>query len=189
MVGNDIVDLEKANQESNWKHSRFIDKIFTANEKSIIENSNNPFQNIWRLWSMKESAYKAYVQHYRKPFFNPKKIECSYIDGIKGRATIEDAVYKTTTEITQNYIYTTALSSINIYSECFKALEENQSSESHKRLLKAFAEVYQLNFEELEIRKDTIGIPRLFYKEEPKKHSISITHHGLFVGIAFNKRD
>jgi len=187
MVGNDVVDLQKARLESNWKHPRFLDKIFTASEKEIIINSSNSFQSIWRLWSMKESAYKVYVQQHHKTFLNPNKIECSCLDLIKGKVIIEGNIYKTTSKISESYIYTTALSLINssFYSCCFETLTEDQGIEIRYKLLKAFAEVYELNFKELAIKNNILGIPEFFYKGVLKKHSISITHHGRFAGVAF----
>ena len=36
MIGNDIIDLDVAKTESNWKRKGFLDKIFTANEQFQI---------------------------------------------------------------------------------------------------------------------------------------------------------
>ena len=76
MIGNDIVDLKQAAKDSNWKRPRFLDKIFTQKEQSIILSSENNDQMIWLLWGMKEAAYKAYVRQFKHVFFNPKLIQC-----------------------------------------------------------------------------------------------------------------
>ena len=54
-----------------------MQKIFTLKEQSIIATSADPFKTVWRLWSMKESAYKVFIQAGGIRFFNPTKIECS----------------------------------------------------------------------------------------------------------------
>ena len=58
MVGNDIVDLKHAALESNWQRKGFLNKVFTSSEKQYIQDAENPFQMVWLIWSMKESAYK-----------------------------------------------------------------------------------------------------------------------------------
>jgi len=76
MIGNDIVDIAEARQRSNWQRPRFLDKLFTLQEQQLIQNSDNSFLMVWRLWSMKESAYKLYTQLHPSRFYNPKQFEC-----------------------------------------------------------------------------------------------------------------
>lgn len=187
MIGNDVIDLDKAEEESNWKHPRFLDKICTRSEKIIIEQSSNKFQCIWRLWSMKESAYKIYVQQHRKTFFNPKKLECKLLNNTEGTVYIEDQEYKTVSQITPHYIYTTAFSSLikNTFSNSFEVFDSNPSEECRLQLLRAFAREYRLDFSSLEIKKDNLGIPQIFYNKVLKENSISISHHGQFAGVSF----
>ena len=59
MIGNDVIDLTLANQESNWKRKGFLQKLFSASEQQRILKSANPSQMVWILWSIKESVYKA----------------------------------------------------------------------------------------------------------------------------------
>jgi len=188
MVGNDVVDLKKAAIESNWQHPRFLDKIFTLSEKEIIEQATNQFQTIWRLWSMKESGYKIYVQQFRNPFFNPKKIECKFIDNSQGEVCIDNEIYKTITECTSSYIYTTAyiFTEATICYKTFKVTTENSSKESRELLLRLYAEKKNLQRNKLEVRKEALGIPKLFYNGMVRSNSISITHHGQFAGVSFD---
>jgi len=190
MVGNDIIDLTKARETSNWEHSRFLDKVFTATEKEAIKNSEDPFQCIWRLWSMKESAYKIYVQQFRAPFFNPKKINCKQINSKKGSVIIKNETYTTLSKTTSSYIYTTAFSSesINSFSKKIKIPEKKQRKKSHFQLLKMFSKLHQLDLSALKIKKCCLGIPSIYYKNKKLQHSISITHHGKFGGIIFEKK-
>lgn len=79
MIGNDLVDLKLAAKQSNWQRKGFLDKLFTPKEQGCILNSSNPFETVWLLWSMKESAYKAYLQTHNERFFAPKKLACNLI--------------------------------------------------------------------------------------------------------------
>ena len=62
MIGTDIIDIVEAKKTSNWERPRFLEKLFTSNEQQLIHNSENKFVMVWRLWSMKEAAYKLYIQ-------------------------------------------------------------------------------------------------------------------------------
>ena len=76
MIGNDIVDLTFARLESNWQRRGFLEKQFTTNEQKLILTAKNSFILVWKFWSMKEAAYKIYVQQNDKRFFAPKKFDC-----------------------------------------------------------------------------------------------------------------
>ena len=80
MIGNDIVDLQCAKNESDWHRAGFLDKVFDENEKNYLRNASDPNTLVWRMWTMKESAYKAKVQHSSKRFFNPKRISWSKLE-------------------------------------------------------------------------------------------------------------
>mgnify|MGYP003652628921 CR=1 FL=1 len=68
MIGNDVVDLNLAKTESNWQRKGFLEKQFTQFEINEILSSANPFVKVWLFWSMKEAAYKCYVQEEQKRF-------------------------------------------------------------------------------------------------------------------------
>ena len=65
MIGNDIVDFQKAALESNWLREGYLDKLFCKEEKELILDSKNPHQMVWLLWTMKEAGYKI---HFRQKF-------------------------------------------------------------------------------------------------------------------------
>ncbi len=99
MIGNDVVDLQLAKTQSNWQRKGFLEKQFTEEEQQTILNSENPFLQVWLFWSMKEAAYKCYVQEHQKRFFAPKKFKCKivpvYIERIHGvnfKLTIHDPI-------------------------------------------------------------------------------------------------
>ena len=89
MVGNDLVDLQIAKSESNWRRKGFLEKQFTIKEQQLILKNGNSFNDVWRLWSMKEAAYKVYTQQHKKRFFAPQKFECSFISQSEGMVSFE----------------------------------------------------------------------------------------------------
>lgn len=184
MVGNDIIDIHEARSSSNWERPGFMQKIFTIKEQSIITTSTDPFKTVWRLWSMKESAYKVFIQAGGARFFNPTKIECSLNSLESGQVKIATKTLKTATSINANYIFSTAtFDNSNIDTCIFKLPENNikkQSHFMHEQLLSNFAEKYSLNLAELLLEKSATGVPTLHYRKKLLNTSISITHHGKY---------
>ena len=112
MIGNDIVDLALAEKESNWKRKGFIDKIFTIQEQLLIKSSVNQEIIIWDLWSRKEAAYKIYNRQTGIRKYNPIQFECFDLNLEIGKVVFENQVFYTKTEISSEYIYTIAISTI-----------------------------------------------------------------------------
>lgn len=186
MIGNDLVDLKLASTQSNWQRKGFLDKLFTLMEQGYILDSNNPFETVWLLWSMKESAYKAYLQTHDDRFFSPKKLACSLISKNKGTVLINNSMFLTESEINEAFIYTVAFSekhNNNFVTDCFR-FEHSDFKTQHRvvyqKILAAFAKELKLPIGRLSIRKNAQGIPQLFHDEMRLINSFSLTHHGNF---------
>jgi phosphopantetheinyl transferase (holo-ACP synthase) len=190
MVGNDIIDIAKTQRTTNWERPGFLNKIFTAEEQAYIMKSENSFITVWRLWSMKESAYKVYVQAGSERFFKPTALECkldnstSTSDFKEGTVKMGKMELKTVSSLNQNYIFTSASSSNSKIATAILALEratvKEQSNFIHQQLLDVMAKENNLNRKALCLTKNKNGVPTLLYRNESLKHSISITHHGLY---------
>ncbi|RZK55784.1 MAG: 4-phosphopantetheinyl transferase family protein, partial [Pedobacter sp.] len=107
MLGNDIVDLDKANTESNWKRKGYLYKLFSSQEQQEILNSSNPETMVWLFWSMKEAAYKIVNRETKERFYSPKKFNVT-ANGDHGMVTFEDKTFYTKSEIKDNLIHTIA---------------------------------------------------------------------------------
>jgi len=111
MLGNDIVDLDLAKIQSNWRRKNYLDKIFTAEEQLLISSAKRPDEMVWLLWSMKESAYKIYNRKTGIRNFAPKSLTCTIYpnnDQIKGEVSINNDTYFTISNIQSKYIHTIA---------------------------------------------------------------------------------
>ena len=192
MIGNDIIDLKLASSFPSWRRKRFRDKVFSVEEQKIISDSLDPFQTIWLLWSMKESAYKTYSRKHSEKFFAPIKLKCKLTSFRKGIVEIFDEKYRTYSTIEENYIYSIAhqSSSENVITNFFKldnANYSNQHCTSYKKLLHAIAEEKKVTLASLTIRKDENGIPYLFQNNQAQEIPFSVTHHGNFGAYAILK--
>ena len=186
MIGNDIVDLKQAAKDSNWQRPRFLDKVFTQKEQSIILSSQDKDQIVWILWSMKEAAYKAYVREFEDVFFNPKRIECQLGLNNEGVVGIDDKIYYLQTIITSDYVHSTA-SSIKgeqLQIHLFKLFDINQSEAVKTLLINQIFSKKERDLNSIKIKKTVLGVPNLFLNNEQVIEAMSISHHGEYGAFA-----
>jgi phosphopantetheinyl transferase (holo-ACP synthase) len=110
MIGNDVVDLQLSQIESNWQRKGFLDKIFTKNEQFLIQQSENQEIAVWNLWSRKEAAYKILNRETGIRKYNPIQFECCNLYSEIGKVQFESTTYYTKTEISSDFIYSIAVS-------------------------------------------------------------------------------
>ena len=176
MIGNDIIDLSFARLESNWQRTGFLEKQFTANEQKLILTAKNSFILVWRFWSMKEAAYKIYVQQNETRFFAPKKFDCLLKSGKKGLVYFKDQIFYTSSIVSQKYIFTLA----SLEKET-KAYSKIVTPELIDKTIKNKLE-YGSAFSALEIeqKKSKNGAPSYYHKDMLLTRSCSISHHGNY---------
>ena len=189
MIGNDIVDIEEARQKSNWQRPRFLEKLFTLKEQQLIYNSDNSFLMVWRLWSMKEAAYKLYTQLQPSRFYNPKKFECE-INYSDGKVRYRDFLCYVKTKITSQYILSEShLVATKLHSECIKiwhSSPKTQSENIRAILLSKVSEKCNILQQDMRIVKSEFGVPSVYNKSKKLNIGVSISHHGNYGAYAIS---
>lgn len=189
MIGNDIVDIAEAIEKSNWQRPRFLEKLFTIKEQELIQNTENPFLMVWRLWSMKESAYKLYIQRYPSRFYSPKQFACEINDS-QGKVRYKDFMCYVKTSITPQYIISESrLVKVNMVSECIEMKThspKNQSETIKAQLLSTIAQQFNIIKEDLTILKSGFGIPSVYQNSKKLNIGISISYHGNYGAYAIS---
>ena len=109
MIGNDIVDLAIATQQSNWRRKNYLEKVFTSLEQEFIRTAANPDAMVWSLWSRKEAVYKIIRQKGGKSGYYPKAIECLDDSLSSGKVRFEDIIFFTQTRIHDSLLHTLAV--------------------------------------------------------------------------------
>ncbi|MFD2936816.1 4'-phosphopantetheinyl transferase family protein [Spirosoma flavum] len=192
MIGNDIVDLAQAKQESNWRRRGFLDKIFTQHEQQLILEANDSDRMVWLLWSMKESAYKLSVRSTGLRLFAPKKIAC-FVNG-PTTDTTEGTVfytreYHTKSSITAQYIATVAYEAtiIPAYTHVIVPFD-NTIYQTHQRVIREqikhrCAARLAIPEQAIHIHKDSAGTP-LLTVDNVVKIPLTISHHGYYGAYA-----
>jgi phosphopantetheinyl transferase len=156
MIGNDIVDIVQSRKESNWRRTGFIDKLFTIEEQLLIAEHFDPEIMVWRLWTMKEAAYKIYNRETSIRAFIPKQLICSIHGRLDGIVNCDDRFYFTKTAIDGNSIYTVAVTSTSY----FGSIKELHNAD---------------------IVKDEHGLPYIVDEISGKLFPVSATHHGKYL--------
>ena len=111
MIGVDLVDLKRAELDSNWKRKRYLQKIFTKEEQELICNYNDSNLMVWILWSMKEAAYKIWSRNTGHRVYAPTSLRCENIqitEFINGTVTHLDRQYFTQSNLNEDYVCTIA---------------------------------------------------------------------------------
>lgn len=119
----------------------------------------------WKLWSVKETAYKAWQrQANASPIFNPTTFECKMIT--ESRCLVAKGVLNFNISIitTSEFIYSRIISKKGLVSKVF-------NSESSFQIF-----INQLNQKGWDLKKDNNGIPCLYSRQKSKILPISISH-------------
>ncbi len=138
MIGNDIVDLVLASTQSNWRRKGYLDKIFTKEEQMLIVAAVNADEMVWRLWSMKESAYKIHNRETGIRKFAPTGLCCKLLNpdpAITGSVTINQVIYFTKTEFSPDYVHTVASSFRERLDEIFANIYIKPNHPAHYKTL------------------------------------------------------
>ena len=183
MIGNDIVDLKQAAKDSNWKRPRFLDKVFTQKEQSIISSSENKNQMVWVLWSMKEAAYKAYVREFKQRFINPKRIQCQLGLNNEGVVKINQNIYYVKTLVTSEFVHSIASNNKEKFPKT-DLFRFNKIEDVRTRIMHQISNRKEGCLNSIKIKKTTLGVPNLFLNDEQIFDALSISHHGEYGAFA-----
>ena len=158
MIGNDVIDLKLAQQESNWQRKGYLDKLFSASEQALIFKAKNQTEMVWILWSIKESVYKAYLRMDYNRGFYPSKIEVTSLEKIID-------CYQ---------------ANVQLYHLCFCSLSKVNENRIHSIAVHNELDISKVKFlkRNISYKKDNNGLPL------DKFHNpISVSHHGIYKNI------
>lgn len=182
MLGNDIIDLNRANAESNWRRKGYFKKVFTLFEQELIKNSSHPDLLVWILWSIKESVYKAHFRITQIWEFAPVKIEIKDINFTK-QSAIGEVQYRNdkffiNTLIAGNFVHSIALTD-NLNLAEMQILTIKTKSRDYDVILRDRKIINKAQ----SVIKTSDGIPNIVTDGEALKHPMSISHHGDYLGV------
>lgn len=157
-----------------------MSKVFSEEEMNQIINSNDPELCLWKLWAMKETAYKAHQRSFDLPRkLNPKAFSCVLdISNSGGKVSIDDSVYDIELNITSGYLHATS-SSEKVSKNVFQI-----NKDSAFDLITVITDNYHFTTEDFSIKKNAHGIPSIVAEDHSIEIPFSLSHHGKFTAFA-----
>jgi phosphopantetheinyl transferase (holo-ACP synthase) len=190
MIGNDIVDFQKAAVESNWLRKGYLDKLFCKEEQSLIFDSPDPNQIVWLLWSMKEAGYKIYCREKLVRTYQPKNIICSNLlieeNGASGHICYNDQNYYSRSILNTDFVHTSAVSNYAVFNNLHLFINSHQLDSNG--LINVYNDQQFVSASchlGYSLIKDKHNCPNLLNDETGEKRPISISHHGRFLSAVF----
>ncbi|TRO66474.1 4'-phosphopantetheinyl transferase family protein [Christiangramia sabulilitoris] len=177
MIGNDIIDLNLARTEKKSENLRILQKICTEGEIELIKSSEDPELFFWKVWSMKETAYKAHQRLFDIPRkLNPQKYECHFNPGNKvGLVSIDGCDYNVKLSISADSIHChTRDASIEVFT----------GVKNKDQILINFLASHYTKERTFDLRKNSQGIPSCYLHNLKKIIPLSVSHHGKFTAFA-----
>ena len=177
MIGNDIVDLKLARKENKSENPRYLQKVFSEKEIISIQNANDPELALWRLWSMKETTYKAHQRNTSfQKILNPIQYQCELASGT---VTIDNTSYQVSTDYTSAYVHS------YISSEKFELRIFRTQPDLNEKIILLLSEANARSILEIEYFKNAKGLPVYGLQNSNMQTPLSLSHHGNFAAIVF----
>lgn len=195
MVGNDIVDLQRASCDSNWQRLGYLQKICSDSEINSIYDSSEPNKLVWLYWSMKETAYKYINRVLKHRFYNPVKLYCSieHMSGnnVIGKVQFGDMIILTSSLITADYISTFTRNSIldsHNVTQLIMPFDQEEHGLAMRRTILSYLWYQSMQKpSRFSIIKDDHGIPSLLNEQKQMTFPISMSYHGRFCSFILPK--
>lgn len=194
MIGNDIVDFQKAELESNWHRKGYLDKLFNKTEQELIFDSADPNQMVWLFWSMKEACYKSHFRDSGIRSYKPIVITCSNLlvdeSSASGEIHYDNHVYYSRSVLSKNFVHTYAVSHYSDFKNSTLFIEENTELKDNTEK-KNFNDYHNFRRKNdllaYRIIKSRYNIPHLLNIVTGEQLPLSVSHHGRFLSFAFLK--
>jgi phosphopantetheinyl transferase (holo-ACP synthase) len=177
MIGNDIVDLDLAERESNIHRPGFQDKLFLPHEKDMIEKAADPATMVWLLWSCKEAVYKIIHRRTRERKFAPQQF-AGYLSQYDGTTATGTVIHQQ-----QTYCFQSSRIGSCIHTRAAISAATLQETNTFTRYLLTPDYLQEVLAAGEEFYKDEYGIPFIHHRYTGKDLPVSVSHHGKYAGI------
>lgn len=209
-VGNDIVDLRETGNCGKSGDGRFVDRVFTPEERDRIAGASCPDKLLWAFWAAKEAAYKA-VSRDDPPIHSiPRRYRVVLDDQEAGKAVDATAISEDRLAgrvitpggeaalwimVTDDYVHALATSGDGDPASVVHRVDVldpekeagGASAFVRRQLLFEMALRLECPVGDLAIRKESSGpgAPSVFLRGLPLTAEISLSHDGRFTAFAF----
>ena len=189
MVGNDIIDLADFETRLGGCHPRFDRRVFAPVELELLATARSRVRMRWILWSAKEAAYKAARQACATAVFSPSRFVVRLNSALHGSVSHGSQCWNVRIQLDGDCIHALAnderFHGDTIWGARRLTAEEHADPSTGARRL-ALATIAAR--QGLPVARLGIGrsgrIPQLMFDGAAPLASLSLSHHGCFVGFA-----
>jgi phosphopantetheinyl transferase (holo-ACP synthase) len=103
-IGNDIVDLAEPGVAGKEQDRRFMDRVFTLDERARILEAAAPTIALWKAWAAKETAYKVACKIRDKVIFAHQAFEVA-VERHEGLVRFDGLLVRVRWEMARDYIH------------------------------------------------------------------------------------
>lgn len=190
MIGNDVVDLLLAGNESRVQRRGLLRKLFTEQEQACIEEAEERESMVWVLWSMKEAAYKIVNRSTGRRFYAPLSFSCQLNEYRNGMS--EDQAFMSASVVYNETIYPTFtykkehfLQTVAINKEGDAGKIRSVSLDQYRSHVREAQISFLLRYTPFDFIKDTRGLPFLKDRETGIRIPVSLSHHGTYICMSW----
>jgi phosphopantetheinyl transferase (holo-ACP synthase) len=204
IVGNDIVDLgdPEAHHGADGSvapelarglggcHPRFDARVFAPSELATLAVSESKRLMRWVLWSAKEAAYKAARQERAEVAFSPVRFIVHMHPTLRGFVSYEDRRWPVRVAHRGNCIHALVVNDDEDGSTIWESRRLTATElDDPSRSVREFAVATiarRLNVSASDLRIESSGrVPQLLLANGGKPQTLSLSHHGIYVGFAY----
>ncbi|MEL7119868.1 MAG: 4'-phosphopantetheinyl transferase superfamily protein [Bacteroidota bacterium] len=195
MIGNDIIDLKYANFSAKHLTERYLDKVLTKSEKTLMQQAQDKVSFFWTCWALKESTYKITNKLSRVRKFNPRQYECQFSNNSSENsfaAKIETTLGTFQAEVESNehcihvLVNTDALAPIQCQVHKINVCNHQHQSQQARLLLKEMLSADMKCSKDLIELKNIDPWPGVWVKGRLiEELDLTISHHGHWVSVAY----
>lgn len=160
MIGNDVVDLELAAAENNWRRAGYLEKICTPAERQLVQDAADPDRMVWLLWSAKEAAYKIVHRTTGQRIYAPHRYAVQLSGRDTGTVCYETMTFHFRTTVDGSRLHSIAVPAEHLWYQLSCGVEAGEL-----------------------LLKDEQGVPFVREASSGRRRPASVSHHGKYYEV------
>lgn len=195
LVGNDLVDLEEPHIADHHLRARFLERVYTPDERYRVAASREPKFLVWALFAAKEAAFKVAVKQFGPVPFVYRAFE---VDGELGHVGYRGRRWPLRIiGAGTRWVHAVVCTTPRVASCRVGNAGNSPAGAAARRLLLDLvaaewgyqADALQVTRKSAPERWDGLEPPQLFLKGQPTAIDVSLSHDGRFVAAAALMRE
>lgn len=187
MIGNDVVDLADPEAMPGRAHARFDARVFSPPERRAIAESREPVRERWLRWASKEAVYKCLRARDRTVFFSPVELVVERRGPSGADVRWRDRVVPVRLDLGGDRVHAVAWDGsrgARVVTAVRRVGEADPGAAVRRLAVRELADALGEPEDVLRIEKGEDRVPVLQCRSRRVDASLSLSHHGRFVGFA-----